>query len=174
MQASSWLAVFKRLPQEQHDKLTLVTSVGIEVALQQIVRLEREFMVVRGRLTGTTDTGIVIMLPYDQIAYMSFSKKLADEEVNEIFKNLRISHASQPASANAGSQSAGSGSEEALHPVAMAVRKGGSGGPEGRDGLPSAADAQGKPGGKGKQLSKTMMLARLRARLAAEKGPEPD
>src|SRR5436309_3069081 len=89
MQANTWLALFKRLPQSQHDNLSLVMTGGTEIATQQFIRLERDFMVVRGRMTGTMDTGVIIMVPYDQIVYLNFVKKMAVEEVNEMFKGFQ-------------------------------------------------------------------------------------
>src|SRR6516164_9173541 len=89
MQANTWLAVFKRMPQSQHDNLSLVTNIGNEIAIQQIVRLERDFMVVRGRMTGTMDTGVIIVVPYDQISYMNFVKKMPVDQANELFKNFQ-------------------------------------------------------------------------------------
>jgi hypothetical protein len=171
MQASSWLALFKRMPQDQHDNMSLVTNIGVEVALQQIIRLERDFMVVRGRLTGTMDTGLVIMVPYDQISYMNFVRKMGDEEVNEIFKDFKAPPASAQAAPIASSQQSRSMSEEEFRPIAFSARKAETEQrPAENEVHEETAEPAGKSGAKAMHVSKTMMLARLRARLASDQG----
>lgn len=173
MQPSSWLALFKRMPQSQHDNMSLVTSIGVEVALQQIIRLERDFMVVRGRLTGTMDTGVVIMLPYDQITYMNFIKRMPDEEVNELFKNFQAPPAAPAAVSYQPVPNAQAAPVDDFRPVEFSAKSEKAAQPAEQEVSEEVPGEPGKPAAKGKPISKTMMLARLRARLAAEKGPVP-
>ena len=169
MQASSWLALFKWMPQDQHDNLSLVTNVGTEVALQQIIRLERDFMVVRGRMTGTMDTGVVIVIPYDQISYMNFVKKMLVEEANELFKGFQAPAQAAPAVALAPAGNGRSAPADDFRPVEFTAEK---------EKPERAAEVEGEPEGAGespkkskaKPVSKDMMLARLRARLSGDQG----
>jgi hypothetical protein len=199
MQANTWLAVFKRMPQSQHDNLSLVTNIGNEIAIQQIVRLERDFMVVRGRMTGTMDTGVIIVVPYDQISYMNFVKKMPVDQANELFKNFQappLPAAAAPAPAyaqpagfqtasqylpssqfHASSHSQTPPAEE-FQAVEFSPQQSEAESPAAQEASVDSEDtpkAGGKSGSKAQPISKTVMLARLRARLAAEqgKGGEP-
>src|SRR5262249_53533130 len=57
MQSRTWISLLNRIPQELQDFLVLVTSIGTEISIQSILRIEEEYIVLRGRLAGTTDTG---------------------------------------------------------------------------------------------------------------------
>jgi hypothetical protein len=84
MQSAGWIGLLERIPPAQHDNLMLMTSTGIEIALQGILRLEEEFVVVRGRLSGT-DLGRIIFLPFNQISYLGFQKAVKEAEFRAMF-----------------------------------------------------------------------------------------
>jgi hypothetical protein len=169
MQASSWLALFKQMPQSQHDNLSLVTNIGTEVALQQIIRLERDFMVVRGRMTGTMDTGVIIVIPYDQISYMNFVKRMLVEEANELFKGFKAPALATPVVASAPAGNGRSAPVDDFRAVEFTAAQEKSERAEDSEGhLEEAADSPKKA--KAKPVSKDMMLARLRARLSGDQG----
>jgi hypothetical protein len=81
MQPATWQALFRRIPREQHNNLMLTTTVGIELAVQSIVRLEDEYMVVRGRLSGSTDAGRTFFIPYAQINFLGFHKAITEATI---------------------------------------------------------------------------------------------
>jgi hypothetical protein len=85
MQSTSWIALLQRIPASQHEKLAVVTSVGIEIAIQNIFRLEPDHLVIRGRLAGTTETGRVFFIPYDQLNYVGFQKEVPEALIREIY-----------------------------------------------------------------------------------------
>src|SRR5262245_33595003 len=85
MVGHSWIALLKRIPVKVHDTLMLSLVNGDEVVLQSIFRLEGDFMIVRGRLSGTTDAGRVIVIPYDQVINLAFTRRMAEPEVRAIF-----------------------------------------------------------------------------------------
>ncbi len=61
--------------------MMLVTSIGIEINIKSIQLLEPDYVVIRGRLGGTTDAGRLFFVPYDQINYVTFNKEIREEQV---------------------------------------------------------------------------------------------
>jgi hypothetical protein len=86
MQGDAWIALLKRIPAAQHNILTVRTSCGTEVNVQNILRLDAEYVVIRGRLAATTETGRVYFVPYDQINYIGYMKEVKVEQIQELFE----------------------------------------------------------------------------------------
>src|SRR5262245_52810960 len=84
MQSMVWRDLIARIPPKQHDKLVVVTNVGIEITAQEIIRMEDDFLVIRGRISGTSDTGRLFFVPFDQITYVGILKALLESEIAEI------------------------------------------------------------------------------------------
>ena len=85
MQSTGWLKLLKRIPPHQHDNLMLLTSIGTEVSVQGILRMEDEYLVLRGRVAGTTDSGRIFFVPYEQINYLAFQKPVKEQEVCKMY-----------------------------------------------------------------------------------------
>ena len=86
MQANqAWITLFWRIPADLHDTLALGLATGAEIVVQRIVKLEPDFMIIRGRLAGTQDTGRVVMVPYPQLTFVAIQRDLKDSEVEAIF-----------------------------------------------------------------------------------------
>lgn len=85
MQSSSWIALLKIIPPAQQDNIVLTTNNGTDIAVQSVIRAERDFLVLRGRLTGTTDGGGFFFLPYDQIVYLGFQRPWKEAEIRAMF-----------------------------------------------------------------------------------------
>ncbi len=85
MQGPSWIALFTRIPNKLHDTLALTLVTGAEILMQSVLRLESDFAIIRGRMSGSTDAGRVIILPYDQILNLAFTKRMLEPEVKSIF-----------------------------------------------------------------------------------------
>src|SRR5438874_873241 len=81
MQSQQWIGLFRRIPASQHDSLLLMTSTGGEIVLQRIIRLERDFLIAVGRVSGSTDDAKLVAIPYSQLTYLTFNKKMKDEEI---------------------------------------------------------------------------------------------
>lgn len=79
-----WSNLFRRLPAEHHDNFMLVTSVGTEIAIQNILGVEDEMIVLRGRISGSSDAGRVFFVPFAEINYAGFQKPLKEEEYQAI------------------------------------------------------------------------------------------
>jgi hypothetical protein len=81
MQGAAWVKLFRRIPPARHDGLVLTTTTGTEIVVQRLIRLDRDFLVALGRLGGTTEHGKILVLPYDHLTHLSFNKKLTDAEI---------------------------------------------------------------------------------------------
>jgi hypothetical protein len=97
MQSSAWAVLLRSIPAERVQTLSLVTTSGTEVALQGILRLEREFAAVRGRLAGSQDAGRVYFIPYTHIDYLGTQVEVKEVEFEAMFGHLDLSGAA-PAS----------------------------------------------------------------------------
>jgi hypothetical protein len=85
MQSPSWVALFRQIPANLQDALALLTINGAEIVIQKILRLDQDFLILRGRMAGTMDGGRVIILPYNQISNVAFNKRMTEPEVKAIF-----------------------------------------------------------------------------------------
>jgi hypothetical protein len=85
MQAPAWIGLFQLIPPEHYDNLAIQTMGGAEITVQALLRLEADYIVLKGRATGTTEAGKVFFVPYDQINYLNFLKPVREAEVEAIF-----------------------------------------------------------------------------------------
>jgi hypothetical protein len=149
MSGADWIALFKRIPVDYHDNLVVMMATGAEVVLQTIAYLEPDYMVARGRSAGSTDTGKIFVVPYAQIDYLSFNRKISEPELKALF-------GAEPTAFVAAAPAAADGTAEAAPLPAP---------PEPPAPEPAGAAAA---SAKAPQLSKTVLLARLRARLGGD------
>jgi hypothetical protein len=85
MQNSAWIVLLRRIPPDLHNTLAIVTTIGIEINIQTLVRIEDDHVVIRGRLAGTTDTGRAFFVPYDQINYLGIVKEMKEPQVRALY-----------------------------------------------------------------------------------------
>jgi len=81
MQGAAWVGILRSIPTEQHEKLVLITGDGTEINLQGVLREERDYLLIRGRLAASTEAGRVFFIPYDQINYLAFREGMKEAEV---------------------------------------------------------------------------------------------
>jgi hypothetical protein len=86
MQNSAWITLLRLMPPAMHNQLVLMTSAGLEFAVQNIFRMEEEYVVMRGRLSGTNDTGRLFLIPYDQINYIGVQAALKEADVTALYE----------------------------------------------------------------------------------------
>jgi hypothetical protein len=91
MQSDVWRALLRRIPEEHHNNLMAMTTAGTEINVQTVLRLEDDFVVLRGRLAGSTDMGRVFFLPYGQIDHVGFLRPLSDAQVQAVFDGTAAS-----------------------------------------------------------------------------------
>jgi hypothetical protein len=169
MQGPAWLSLLRRLPPALHEGMIIVTSNSAEIVVQSILRAERELLVIRGRMSGSQDTGRVIFVPFDQINYVGLTKKPHDAEIHAIL--AKAVPGGRPAEASAAAAESAD-EDDAFIPEAAHVAE-----PPPPEPEPNvaAADGQTAPATPPKPAhpSKTVLLARLRARLAGEGSIKP-
>jgi hypothetical protein len=94
MQSTPWIALLKKIPAEQHNQLTLVTTSGTEIALQIILVLDGECLVFKGRLSGSQDAGRLFYVPFDRIDYVGFTRVVSEDEFKGWYGDLPAASAS--------------------------------------------------------------------------------
>jgi hypothetical protein len=167
MQGASWIALFERIPAKLHDTLALTLVTGAEILMQSLLRLESDFAILRGRMSGSTDAGRVIVLPYHQIVNLAFMKRMLEPEVEAIFGEILESGGETggqaPATEEAAAETSAPGEDQAAaNPGAGAQVPKGQG-----NATPLISPAE--PGkSQPRPPSKSILLARLRARLAEQ------
>src|SRR5204863_4530512 len=124
MQGPSWIALFNRIPSRLHDSVAMTLVTGAEIIMQSMLRLESDYAILRGRMAGSTDAGRVILLPYDQIVNVAFTKRMLEPEVEAVFgKILEQPTGQAPATeemATEGAEAEQKGASDAAEPVGIA------------------------------------------------------
>jgi len=157
MQSDSWIALLRRIPANLHDGLILTLTTGSEVVVQRFVKLDPDVAILRGRMAGTQDNGRLVLLPYSNLIAINFTRRLSDEEVDNVFgKNTQpfaagIALSAASSAENEATESAKADAEDAS--PAKEVNHGG--------GAPAKAAMP----------SKTILIAKLRARLGEANKP---
>ena len=145
MLGTSWVNLFRRIPANLHDSLQLTLVNSMEIVVQTILKLEPDFVVLRGRMAGTQDQGRVAIVPYTQLLSVAFTKKMTDPEVVALFGASATAFAAPLAVAAADVPLAEPTAEEDM-----------------ADDTPVAG---GHTPGRPEMPSKSILLAKLRARL---------
>lgn len=155
--AAAWIRLLRRIPPSQVDNLAIVTSAGAELSIQSILRLDEDFLVLRARLTGTSDAGRAFFVPYEQIDFVGTQKSVREEDIRALFDGPDPRPlAEQVVAAPAGEVDSGAMAE--IAPQAPAEP------PRPAPPAPGPGDARALP-------TKSKVLANLRARLKAGSGP---
>jgi hypothetical protein len=88
MREVSWATLLRHIPPEQQDGMMLITKAGTEITINNLLRIDREFVAFRGRLSGSQEGGRLFMVPYDNIDYLGTQKPIKDSDFQETFGNL--------------------------------------------------------------------------------------
>lgn len=83
-----WSEILKRVPLEAQNCLLLGMSNGSEISVQDLLRIENTHVLLRGRVGGTTDSGRVFCIPFQQITYSCFTRTLPQPMLAQIFGEL--------------------------------------------------------------------------------------
>jgi hypothetical protein len=166
MQGPSWIALFERIPAKLQDSLALTLATGAEILMQSVLRLESDFAIIRGRMSGSTDAGRVLIVPYDQIVNLAFTKRMLVADVQAVFGNTMETAGANGEALGAEEETAGEAAtddaaEIPSQGVAVEMRT-----VLNKPPAPGASAAPGK--NQPPPPSKSILLARLRARLAEQ------
>jgi hypothetical protein len=98
MTNQEWIEMFRLIPDEEQNQLVLVLLNGSEISVDVLFRYEPNFLVLRGRVAGTTDEGRAFFVPYDQMLYYRIERVVNVAELREIVcKGRAISDVVVPA-----------------------------------------------------------------------------
>jgi hypothetical protein len=89
MQSSAWALVFRQFPPEQHNNLMLSIG-GIEIAVQDLLRIDHEHVAIRGRLAGSQDAGRLFIIPYQSINYLGSHRPCKESDYQELFDKVEF------------------------------------------------------------------------------------
>lgn len=101
MQSSAWISLLRLIPPAHHENLSLLTLNSTEISIQNIIRMEMDYLVLRGRLAGSSDAGRVFFVPYDQINIVAFQKEVKEPVVRAFFGEIQAAPAPAAAPARA-------------------------------------------------------------------------
>ena len=169
MIGADWLALFRKIPSELHDAVAIMLIDSTELIVQQVFRIDREFIVLKARLSGTTDGTRITVVPYSQIVFVSLMKPVPENDILGLFGKGVASPApvvrhvvEQMETPMPDDDRPNTPAEFELPPVpvpTMVVS------PAETDSTPGSTTGNPRPG----QVSKSILLARLRERLGQKK-----
>jgi hypothetical protein len=85
MQNADWTNILNQIPTELQCQLMVVLNNRAEIAVETIYRVESPFVVLRGRMGGTTEDGLMFVLPYDQLSGVYLTRGISDADVEAMF-----------------------------------------------------------------------------------------
>ena len=88
MQSHVWTTLLRQIPAEKHDCLMIMTTSRVEINLQAVLRLDADYLAIRGRLAGSQDAGRVFFIPFNHIDYLGFQREVKEAEFQEMFAGL--------------------------------------------------------------------------------------
>jgi hypothetical protein len=97
MHDGGWEALLKHIPAEQHNKYMIVTANNTEIAVQSFLRIEKELVVLKGRLAGSQDQGRIFFIPYANIDNFGTAQITKDTDFAEVFDSFTFPVARQAA-----------------------------------------------------------------------------
>jgi len=96
MDPGVWAAILRHIPAEQQHQFTVVTSGGVEISIGSLLRVEDEFAVIKGRLSGSQDAGRVFFVPYKSIDYFGYTNPVKDEDYQALFGTFEVPKPAPP------------------------------------------------------------------------------
>jgi hypothetical protein len=85
MRNEEWIEMIRLIPTSQHPQLVVVLQNGGELSVDMIYKCEPNYVVLRGRVAGTTDEGRGFFVPYDQMLYLRLERKMKVEDLAALF-----------------------------------------------------------------------------------------
>ena len=82
--------LLSKIPPLDHTKVVLVLLSGASINMDFLFRMEKEYVVVRGREAGTNDEGRGFFVPYEQIAFLKIERLMRLNELREMYGETQI------------------------------------------------------------------------------------
>jgi hypothetical protein len=93
MLSAGWSRLLRQIPVKDQDGLMLQTINRTEIAVQLFLRLDPDFLIIKGRLAGSQEAGRVFFVPYEQIDHIGFYRAVKEADFNEMFAGLDVPEA---------------------------------------------------------------------------------
>ena len=77
--------LLNRIPVLDHTRLVFVLAVGTSVNMDLLVRMEKNYLVLRGRESGSNDEGRGFFIPYEQIGYIKLERMVRVNEFRAMY-----------------------------------------------------------------------------------------
>lgn len=90
MQTLAWEQLFRFIPEQHRNNLSIITRAGVEFNVQMLLRIESECVAIRGRLAGSQDAGRIFFIPYETIDHVGFIREMRESEFAEIFDTFQF------------------------------------------------------------------------------------
>jgi len=149
MQNAEWIALLRQIPKEIQSQLVLVAQNRTDISVESICRLDPTYMVIKGRIGGTTEAGLLFMFPYDQISTVYVGREMKEDEIETFLQNMvpvnRLSTTSQQGSSGGSKLPASATPAGTAKPAAAPVA------------------AQARPSNDPSSIARNNLLERLRA-----------
>jgi hypothetical protein len=100
MQSAAWAELLRLIPPALRENLSLTTATGAEIALQNIVLADRDYLVIKGRVTGTTDGIGLFIIPFDRLSHLTFQKSVSEADVRALFEGAGQAPPAAPSNQN--------------------------------------------------------------------------
>lgn len=94
MRAEEWIEMIRMIPEAQHPQLVLVLQNGAEINIDTLFRYESNYLVIRGRLGGSTDESRGFFIPYDQLLYFRLERVVKLNELRDIYGEAMVKETS--------------------------------------------------------------------------------
>jgi hypothetical protein len=162
MQSHVWAALARQLPPAVVEKMSIVTNAGSEITLQSVLRVENDFLIIRGRVSGTQETGRIFFIPFSQIDYLG-CQPMQESEFETHFGGLKFDVVEAAPVAPVPKP------PSAMIPPPAANGSAGNGAPQSYGSLPRPGASGSSPG----TVLKSAVLERFRARNGPSGGGSP-
>lgn len=82
MDPGNWRKLFDSIRPVDQNVLVIALTSGLEIAVQQLGKVEDECILIRGRVGGQAETGRVFLVPFDKINAVYVNRLVLSEEVD--------------------------------------------------------------------------------------------
>jgi hypothetical protein len=90
MHNGAWETLLRHIPAELQNKFMVVTASGTEIAIQALLRIEKEIVILKGRLCASQDQGRIFFIPFADIDYIGTAMAWSDAQFAEVFDSLKL------------------------------------------------------------------------------------
>jgi hypothetical protein len=81
-----WIDMLRVVPEDDQNQMVIVLQNGAEITVDTLFGFEPNFLVMRGRVGGTTDEGRAFFIPYDQMLYCRIERVTNIAEIRDFMQ----------------------------------------------------------------------------------------